>query len=134
MLQRYINTTEMDQTEWIDLHFLSYISLKSGLVGKYLQDRRLLLHLLVNKSIHRVAPGWRIFLPVKFTSRRNSLVVQICTKRFTPLEFINQLLQQIFHRRKEKAFSFHGVLAQFVHVAFKRVVTLSLGPSIVLTL
>ena len=45
----------MDQTEWIDLHFLSYISLKSGLVGKDLQDRRLLLHLLVNKSIHPVA-------------------------------------------------------------------------------
>ena len=80
------------------------------------------------------APGWRIFLPVKFTSRRNSLVVQICTKRFTPLEFINQLLQQIFQKKKKKAFSFHGVLAQFVHVAFKRVVTLKLSPSIVLTL
>ena len=81
-----------------------------------------------------VAPGWRIFLPVKFASRTNSSVVHVCTKRFTPLHFTSQLLRQILRRRKEKAFSFHGVLAQLVHVAFERVVTLNLGPSIVLTL
>ena len=81
-----------------------------------------------------VAPGWRIFLPVKFASRTNSSVVHVCAKRFTPLHFTSQLLRQILRRRKEKAFSFHGVLAQFVHVAFERVVTLNLGPSIVLTL
>jgi len=66
-------------------------------------------------------------------SRLNSFVVDVCTKRFTPLHFISQLLQKIRHRRKQKAFSFDGVLAQFVHVAFKRVVTLRLVPSIVLT-
>jgi len=82
----------------------------------------------------RVAPSWRIFLPVKMASRLNSFVVDVCTKRFTPLHFISQLLQKIRHRRKQKAFSFDGVLAQFVHVAFKRVVTLRLVPSIVLTL
>ena len=81
-----------------------------------------------------VAPGWRIFLPVIFASRTNSSVVHVCTKRFTPLHFTSQLLRQILRRRKEKAFSFHGVLTQFVHVAFERVVTLNLGPSIVLTL
>lgn len=53
-IQRYIDTTEMDQKEWINLRFLSYISLKSGLVGRDLQDRQLLVHLLVNKSIYLV--------------------------------------------------------------------------------
>ena len=80
------------------------------------------------------APGWRIFLPVKFASRTNSSVVHVCTKRFAPLHFTSQLLHQILRRRKEKTFPFQGFLAQFVHVAFKRVGTLSLGPSIVLTL
>ena len=27
-----------------------------------------------------VAPGWRIFFPVKFASRTNSVVVHVCTK------------------------------------------------------
>ena len=82
----------------------------------------------------RVAPGWRIFLLVKFSSRTNSSVVHVCTKRFTPLHFTSQLLHQILRRRKEKAFSFQGFLAQFVPVAFERVVTPNLGPSILLTL
>ena len=82
----------------------------------------------------RVAPGWRIFFPVKFVSRTNSSVVHVYTRRFTPFHFTSQLLHQILRRREEKAFSFQGFLAQFVHVAFKRVVTLSLGPSILLTL